>query len=58
MQGTKYSFEQEKWLLKRVDLSSVVKINTFTFRVTLLGGLSRGGGLSKGRPPKRGSTED
>ena len=48
-------FAPEKWPFKRGGLSGV-EINTFMFRFTLSGGLSRGGGLSSGWPLKRGST--
>ena len=43
-------FAPEIWTFKRGGLSSGVEINTFMFRFTLSGGLSRGGGLSKGVP--------
>ena len=49
-------FASEKWPFKRGGLSSGVEINTFMFRFSSSSGLSRGGGLSKGWPLKRGST--
>ena len=49
-------FASEKWPFKRGGLLSGVEINTFMFRFTLSSGLSRGSGLSSGRPLKRGST--
>ena len=49
-------FSPEKWPFKRDGLSSEEEINTFLFRFTKSSGLSRGGGLSKGWPLKRGST--
>ena len=49
-------FASEKWPFKRGGLSSGVKINTLMLTFALSSGLSRGGGLSSGWPPKRGST--
>ena len=43
-------FASEKWPFKRGGLLSGVEINTFMFTFTLINGLSRAAGLSKGVP--------